>query len=56
MSRSGSAPGDRAQVSVTVAVEPAEAFKIFTGLWWSDLMTALREFVDVRHTRQRAHW
>jgi uncharacterized protein YndB with AHSA1/START domain len=37
VSRSGSTPGDRAQVSVTVAVEPAEAFKIFTeeiDLWW----------------------
>lgn len=39
-------PGDRARVSAMVAVPPAQAFDIFTretGLWWGDLLSALRE-------------
>jgi hypothetical protein len=41
--------GDRATVSVSVAVTQATAFDVFTremDLWWGELMTGLREFID----------
>lgn len=55
--------GDKATVSVLVAVPPADAFAIFTteidlwwrqgpkfriGMWWSELMTSLREHAATR--------